>query len=156
MLQEFGQGAPGQLPESLALGEEPVLEGRRLHVEAIEEVTLIEGHRLLQLRLTSRGHESLEVDDIDVELQGIQGHCVRIDDDGPGTRKRSSQSGEGLPEALSRLGIGDVRPEQRGQPITGMSSAWMRGEVRQQGANLSGRHRDNGSRSAASHLQVTQ
>ena len=128
----------------------------RPRVEAGQKVTLVERQRLLQLWLTARGDQSLKTGHIDVQPQGIHRHRVGVDDENAGTAKRASQHRQRLPETLPRLGVADVGPQERGQPITRMGTPRTDRQTGQQSAHLPRGDRHDSAGGAPTHLHVTQ
>ncbi len=55
--------------------------------------------------------------------------------------ERLAQGGEGLAQAVPRLGLGPIAPEQAGQPLAALRLAVREGEIGEQDPVLAGRQR---------------
>ena len=122
------QGLEGQLPQPLALRQQPLLERRVLDSEPLEQVTPIERRRLLEPRGGAPGDQPLEDRDVDL-------HRTRVDRDGLSVLDEAA-GGQGpadleqrLAEAVSGSPCGRLAPEQRRQLVTRLRLAGMEGEV---------------------------
>lgn len=110
--EEPGQDLERQLPQPLALGQEPFLEGRGVHGKAREQVAAVERRRLGKRCGRRLGGQALELRDIDV-------HSTRVErDDGFGraqrgrrARQSAAQQDQHAAEVLPCQAVGHLGPE---------------------------------------------
>jgi hypothetical protein len=112
-LDEPAERVDGQLAEPGALYLEPLLEGRRRDVHAVEQGTLVERHGRFERLRGSTPHEPLECGDVEVEHRRGQRDRIAL------REERARIGGEGaaqahhrLAQALPRLTLPHVAPEE--------------------------------------------
>jgi len=116
--EQRSQDAKPQLVQPLALAREPALEGRVLHHETGQELPPVErrspferGERVLPGR-------ALKLEHVHGEIDRVQRHPLVIGDQAPLARgpEDAPQLEEGLAQAIARLLVRAVSPEEPGQP----------------------------------------
>ena len=110
----LGQRLDGELPQPLALHDEPLLERRRLpHVETCQQVATIDVTGFQQRRERGGPGELLEHERIDLHRVGRQRHRVLVD-----VKRRwhrAPERGQRSPEVGPRLVGFHVGPQQGGE-----------------------------------------
>ena len=112
-LQQPVQGREGDLPESLTLGEQPVLERASLRGEALQEVALVQRRRPLQGVAIPRRRKPLEDNGVDVDPVCLELHGLAVDPQGRLNPmvQRTAQRRQRVPQALAGLRLSAVPPE---------------------------------------------
>lgn len=139
---------PGERPERdlvqpLALGEEPVLERRRLSGETGEEGTAIELGGARERLRRSALRQPLERPDVDVDGVAVDPDRVDVGDHGRrAVRQRLSDGDEGLPETGAHRALARVAPQQRCELAARVGLVGMQGQVGEQRLRLLARQHD--------------
>jgi hypothetical protein len=116
--EQRSQDAQPQLVHPLALGREPALERRVLHHQTGQELSPVErrspferGERVLPGR-------ALELEHVHGKTAWVQRHPLMIGDEAPLARRPegAAQLEKGLAQAIARLLVRPVSPEEPGQP----------------------------------------
>ncbi len=125
-----------------------ILERALAHPDAEHELAFVQTGRALQSLRCSVGGQPLELHHVDLDGVGIEGDALAVHDQGarPRRRQRASQLVELLPQAVTRLLVTRVRPEQGHQRLARVAGPGPQGEERQQRLPLLARHRDPRSR----------
>ena len=134
MGQELRERLERELPEPLALPEQPLLERGLVQGESGEEVAPIEGTGLREGVGRALGHPPLEDHHVDLDGDRVQCHRLVIN-----AERRRIGRGEALPKHEDRLpdvvpgGLRPkVPPEQGGELVPGMGLAERQREIGQE------------------------
>ena len=138
--QEAGQGLLDQLTETVALGSEPALEGLLVDAQPVEERTFVERDGGGEGGGGPLANQALEAGDVHIDGGGVDGDRLRLDDEAGIFCRREdlADTKDGLSEALSRLALADVAPEEGSQAFPRVRAAGAEGEICQEGLRLAG------------------
>ncbi len=139
--QEPRQGLQDQLTETVALGPEPALEGLLVDAQPVEERTFVERDGGSEGGGGPLANQALEARDVHIDGGGVDGDRLRLDDEAGIFCRREdlADTKDGLSEALSRLALADVAPEEGSQAFPRMRAAGPEGEICQEGLRLPSR-----------------
>jgi hypothetical protein len=109
----------------------------------LEEIALVQGRGLGECGRSPVGHAVLEAGDVHIDGSGVEGEGapVEMEPGGGLVGQGLAEDEEGLAQALPRLLLGPVPPEEGGQLIPGVRLAERHGEVSEHGLGLAGRQR---------------
>jgi hypothetical protein len=129
-----GERLQDELAEALALDEQPGLEGALVDDEALEEVAAVEvgGAGEAVGRAGSEG--LLEAEDVHVGRVGAEGDALAVGEERGG--EGAAESAQGVPEAVLRVGVGALPPQQGRQLVPGVDGAGREREIGEQGLGL--------------------
>ena len=136
-LDEPAERVDGQLAEPRALDVQPLLEGRRRDVHAVEQRTLIERHGRLERLRRSTPHEPLECRDVELERGRGQRDRIALHEE----RARiggedAAQAHHRLAQALPRLALPHVAPEESRERLARVRASGPHREVGQERLRL--------------------
>jgi hypothetical protein len=126
------------LPETLACGRQPLVECAGLDGETVEQVPAVKRRGPRELVVRVPGGEPLEREHVDVHGVRLEPDDGRIAGDvvrGRAPQRRADRE-ERLAQAVTRLLVGRVTPEQRGESLARVSLAGRQCEKRQQRLSL--------------------
>ena len=146
--KEPRQPLESQLSQPLPLKHEPFLKGGFLDGQSLEEVALVETRRLGECGRGAVGHTVLEAGDVHIDGSGVEGEGAPVEmKPGRGLVGQGlAENEERLAQALPRLVLGPVTPEEGGHLVPRVRLAERHGEVREHGLGLAGRQRQRRSR----------
>ena len=138
--QEARQGLLDQLTETVALGPEPALEGLLVDAQPVEERAFVERDGGGEGGRGPLANQALEAGDVHIDGGGVDGDRLRLDDEAGIFCRREdlADTKDGLSEALSRLALADVAPEEGSQAFPRVRAAGAEGEICQEGLRLAG------------------
>ena len=138
-LDEPAERVDGQLAEPGALYLEPLLEGRRRDVHAVEQRTLVERHGRLERLRGSTAHEPLECGDVEVERPRGQRDRIALREERARIGgERAAQAHHRLAQALPRLALPHVAPEERRERLARVRASRPHREVGEERLGLAG------------------
>lgn len=139
--EEPGHRLERGLAQPLALGEQPLLEGRFRHGEPGEEIALVQPDRALEIGEVAWGRLLHERRDVDGDRRRVERHRARLQakPGRTGGDQDLAKREERLAQTTPRLWFAHPAPEQRGKLVTGVGPARRTGEVGQQRLSLPGR-----------------
>ncbi len=105
-----------ELLKSLALIEEPLLEGRAADALALEKLTPIKIGSALKVFSGSRSDERLEGHGIDLDSLGPEHNRLTVSDERT-VAQGLAKCREGLAQAAARLFVSSVAPQERCEPF---------------------------------------
>ena len=145
--QQLAENLQRQLPQSLALYGDPLLERRLVHIEAFDEVAAVQVRGLLQGVGGAFGKQALEGGYVDVHRGWIEcnGPAPGHQDWRSGGRQCLVENVHGLPQALVCLLVAGLAPQQGCQVVARIGLARAQPQVRQQRLGFLG-ERDEASR----------
>ena len=144
LVHQLTEGPECQLPQSLALGDEPLFEGRLAHVEPLEKVAGVQGSCPGELLGRGARHQALERDDVHLDQRRVERDRVADRQQRSGTRCRQgvTKGEQGLAKAVPRLLGRRLAPEERGELRAAMRLAGPNGQVGEQRLRLLGANHD--------------
>ncbi len=130
----------GKAAEPIALAGDPLLEARLTQPDAFQQVTAVQGHRLHQRGWFAGADETLEAQHVNVDRGHVERDRLVIGHEHgrPRPREPPSQTRQRLAQALSRLRLAAVSPQQGGERRSRRPSAPAEREVREKAAGLAG------------------
>src|SRR5262249_23156491 len=128
-----------QFAQSLALGEQPLLERRRRHAQAGEEIAPVQGRGAGQRLVASCGRLPFEGRDIGRYRSGLDADGLSVSAEDVGVCQGRAQCGEGLTKAGTGLRVGNVTPKECGQLVPGMEVSSRQRQVGEQRLRLASR-----------------
>jgi len=127
-----------QSAQTLALRAQPLFESGVANADAVEQIARREGAGLLQRVRRSGPHQHFELHRIDRETLEPEADGLPVRNQSIGQRCAQSlpHAGERMLEAVARLRIAAIAPQQAGQPVARLGRTLRQGENRQQGPVL--------------------
>ena len=124
--------------QALTFRQQPFLERRRAQMEAVEQLAAIELARALQRMRRIDGDEALELQYVDADAIFLQANRIGIGAEQSRVlrRQRAAQLTERLAQALTRLGLAAILPEQCGELVARLRLARMKRQVSEQRLGL--------------------
>ena len=117
---EFLHDARGESAETLALGAQPFLELGGHAIDAVQEVAAVQGGR--PAAGTRLRRQARKVDGVDRDAVRQQRHRVAVGVHGIEARlpERLTDPGQRLLQAVARLRLGAIAPQQAGKAVAGL------------------------------------
>ena len=113
------QSSQGQLSQSLPLGGDPIVEGRLVEAEALEQLAPIQGDRFMKRVARALLHAALEGRDVDGDRLARQRDRLALQ---PERRRtdldRAPQGEQRLAKIVARMLVRGPRPQQPGQRLS--------------------------------------
>ena len=102
--------------------------------EPCKEIAAVQRGGLRERVWRTLSHQSLEVDDVDLHGRPVERDLLAFEPEAPRLRRVEGlpQAEQRLAQALARLLLRQVPPEERGQLVARVGLAWRQRQVRQQ------------------------
>ena len=155
--EQFRQRLDGQLAQPLALGHQPFLEGRLLHAEPLEQLAAVERPRFGERVGGPHRDQALERGDVDLHRRRHQRNRVGADVEDVAVVRRQGLADreQRLPQAVPRLRVRGLSPEERRQLVALVGLPGLDGQIGQQCLGFAARQDHRGSAVPAS-LKATE
>src|SRR5262245_10223854 len=110
---------------------EPLLEGRILHANAIEQIAAVKPGSSAQFVGSIRTCKSLELKRIDIDSRSVKRNCVMVRREWRRTEvgQRVPQLSQRLAQAIARLLVAPVTPQQVCQLVAAPRSPHGQGQI---------------------------
>ena len=134
MREKLPERLNGKLAQTFTLGPQPLLEGRLLNADSLQQVPAVERRRLLERLGRPFGRQLLERGHIDVNRARIDADGVRplYQAGGVSSGQGLAQRDEHLPQTVTSALIRRVAPQERRQFVTRLHLPDMEREVGQE------------------------
>ena len=130
---EAGRGLLRPAAQPLALDAQPFLEGGIADADAVEQVAAVERDRRLRRVGGPFGEQPLERGDVHRQRRGIEANRLAIGDERIAVAAQGgAEPRQGVLEAVARVGVAAVAPQQAREPVAGVGGAGGQGEHGQQ------------------------